>query len=395
MSLFGLPSLVGLLMQAIAALLIAVLCLALRNTMAGASIKYWSAGWLALFVALASLFAAFNAPVLQPIAQPVYVLGEYVFAYLVMAGCRRHVSGQPLRRKEAWMLVPGVLLAFGLPAAGGGNFNAFFAAHTLVYAYLFLLGFRVLWKATPHRRHAIGARVMKIALLLLTIDYAHYSPLFAASAYGLLPPVVPYLEYSPLYDLIFLVLLAFGMVMVATGEVQHALEVTNAQLAQTRDRLEAMAQLDHLTSALNRHAFYSMLGEPATDARPVLHGCAAMADVDNLKTINDRHGHAAGDAAIRAVATAMRSCIRADDLLFRWGGDEFLVLLIGMSESDARARLDAVNATLRGVTMPDLPEPVDLSVTLGYASFDSASSLEEVIALADTSMYDRKKTGSA
>ena len=58
-----------------------------------------------------------------------------------------------------------------------------------------------------------------------------------------------------------------------------------------------------------------------------LAGTAVIADIDNLKSINDQFGHAAGDAAIRAVATAIRSLIRADDLLFRWGGDEFLLVL--------------------------------------------------------------------
>jgi hypothetical protein len=65
--------------------------------------------------------------------------------------------------------------------------------------------------------------VLKVALGLLTLDYLHYAPIYAASAAGMLPDTVPYLEYSPLYDLIFLMLLAFGMVMVTTGEVQHEL----------------------------------------------------------------------------------------------------------------------------------------------------------------------------
>ena len=158
-----------------------------------------------------------------------------------------------------------------------------------------------------------------------------------------------------------------------------------------RDRLEAMVQLDHLTSALNRHGFYSIMQDPRTGERPVLRGCAAVADVDNLKAMNDRYGHAAGDAAIRAVASAIRSCIRADDLLFRWGGDEFLILLIGVTEAEARARLNGLNQQLRRTQIPGVPKLVDVSVTVGFAAFDSASSLDEVIALADTAMYGGKR----
>jgi diguanylate cyclase (GGDEF)-like protein len=235
---------------------------------------------------------------------------------------------------------------------------------------------------------------MKISLLLLTADYAHYAPLFAASSLQWISPTVPYLEYSPLYDLLLLVLLAFSMLMVMTGEVQHELERANADLARTRDRLEAMAQLDHLTAALNRHSFYSIVEDPRSTGRTVFRGCAAFADIDNMKVINDAFGHAAGDGAIRAVATAIRACIRADDLLFRWGGDEFLVLLIGVSEEEARGRLDNLNRRLEQTIIPGVPEPVDVRVSAGYAAFDSATSLDEVIALADSAMYGMKRTMS-
>jgi diguanylate cyclase (GGDEF)-like protein len=394
MALFVLPSLVGLLIQAVGALLVAILCMVLRSTVRREPLAYWSAGWLSLFIALGSLFLAFNFQTLQRVAEAVYILGEYVFAYLVIAGCRRYMKGERLQRKETGLFVPGVFLAVFLPTIGGGDFNVFFTVHTLIYAYLFLVAFRVLSQAVPDRGSVVGVRVMKVALILLVLDYAHYAPLFAASSYGVLPATLPYLEYSPLYDLIFLFMLAFGMVMVTTGEVQHELERTNKHLAQARDRLEAMAQLDHLTSALNRHAFYSIIGDSRPGGRVVFRGCAAVADIDNLKVINDRYGHAAGDAVIRAVARAIRAGIRADDLLFRWGGDEFLVLLIGMTELDARARLDAVNESLRGLTVAGAIEPIDVSITLGYAPFDSAGSLDEVIAVADTAMYGRKRTAT-
>jgi len=117
-----------------------------------------------------------------------------------------------------------------------------------------------------------------------------------------------------------------------------------------------------------------------------------LVDIDDLKVVNDQWGHPAGDAAIRAVATAIRSCIRADDLLFRWGGDEFLVLLFGVCEDEARARLDTLNLRLRQTALAGLPNPVDLSAAVGYASFDEATSFDDVIAVADTAMYGAKRS---
>jgi len=393
MLLFRQPSLVSLLIETIGVLLFATLCLILQKITNRRSLFYWAIGWFALFVALSSLFLAFRIPATQLITQPVYVFGEYVFAYMVIAGCRRYVSGKDAAKADRLLIVPAVFLAIFLPHIGGGDFNVFFAAHTLVCAYLFLVALRLLWRVWPNPGSMFGVRIVKIALVLLTIDYAHYAPLFVVSAYRYARGVQAYLIYWPLYDFVFLVLLAFGMVMVATGEVQHDLEVVNARLAEARDRLEAIAQFDHLTSALNRHAFYSIIGDSRAHGRVVFSGCAAIADIDNLKVINDRYGHRAGDIAIRAVGGAIRSCIRADDLLFRWGGDEFLVLLIGMSEADARARLENVNDSLRRTIISGALQPVDVSVAVGYAPFESAATLEEVIALADTAMYGRKRAG--
>ena len=159
----------------------------------------------------------------------------------------------------------------------------------------------------------------------------------------------------------------------------------HSDLEKARDRLAGVAQLDHLTSAFNRHAFYQV---PDRD----LSGTAVFADIDNLKSINDQFGHGAGDTAIRACATALRSHIRADDLLFRWGGDEFLVLLLGFSEADARKRLSNVNDLLRDIHIAGTGGgTMTVSVSMGLAAFDAAESLDEVIRVADTAMYGHKR----
>lgn len=394
MAFLALPSLVGLLVQALAVLLIAALCFVLQRTVRREPLWYWSIGWLALFAGLTALFFSFEFRAFQSIGYSIYLFSEYLFGYLLIAGCRRYVAGQPTRRREGWLVLPGAYLALFLPRIGGGDFNVFFIVHTMIYSYLFLAAFRVLWNARRTHGGFTGVRVMEVALVALTIDYLHYAPIFAGSYFGFFPTTVAYLQYSPLYDLILLVMLGFGMVMVMTGEVQHELELANADLAQTRDRLAALAQLDHLTSALNRHAFYSIIEDPRSGDSGLLRGCAALADIDNMKAINDRYGHVVGDAAIRAVATAIRSAIRADDLLFRWGGDEFLVLLIGVSESEARARLDRLRPSFLWTTISGVGEPVSVSVSVGYAPFESAASLDEVIAMADTAMYGKKRTVS-
>jgi len=381
------PSLSGLLLQAIGALLLTTLCLVLWRTMHQRPLALWSAGWATLSVSLTALWVAFYFDGYRQAGQVVYLFGEYVFGYLVIAGCRNFATGAVPRRRDAWMLVPLLILCVALAQFASGNVNVFFAVHTLIYSYLFFVALRVLRDVTPNPQSALGLRVMKLTLLLLTMDYLHYAPFFAASSWQKLSVIDAYLAYAPLYDLIFQVMLMFGMVMLVTGQVQHELVVAIADLKRTRDRLETTSQLDPLTGALNRRAFERR--RPA-DARA--HGVVVVADLDNLKDLNDRFGHAAGDAALRLVTDALRSCIRDGDLLFRWGGDEFVGLLERETEAGGEARFAKLNDKLRHLKLPGMDAEVDLSVSVGLVPFDGPASLEDAIALADEAMYRRKKT---
>lgn len=116
-----------------------------------------------------------------------------------------------------------------------------------------------------------------------------------------------------------------------------------------------------------------------------------MIDIDDLKAVNDHHGHMTGDAAIRAVASAIRACIQADDLLFRWGGDEFLVVLFGATEPEARERFRYLGPRLKETSLAGLSSPIDLSAAVGLAPFAEATSVDDVIVLADAMMYGAKK----
>lgn len=379
-SLFANPSLIGLLLQATAVLMIAGMCLALLQTSRRTALVAWTIAWVALFVALVSLLAAFQVEGIAHLTLPVYMFGEYVFAYLVYAGCREYATGRSFSTRDVW--TAGVLLvpAIGLPVICRWQFNVFYPFHALIYAYLFLCAWRQLALAKPTVRGRTGLLVLKIALLVLMALYAVYAPVFAAASLGWIATNPAFLAFAPFYDILALMLLGFGMVMMTSGDVHSDLE-------EARDFLAGVAHQDHLTSAFNRHAFYQVLDQDLT-------GTAVFADIDNLKLINDQFGHAAGDAAIRACATALRSYIRADDFLFRWGGDEFLVLLLGVPESEARRRMADVNDLLRGVQQPDAEHPMTVAMSMGFAHFTSAESLDEVIRLADTAMYGHKRKRS-
>ncbi len=190
--------------------------------------------------------------------------------------------------------------------------------------------------------------------------------------------------------LITLLAILFGTVMVRMRKVRRELESTNRKLLQARDQLELLVQMDPLTEALNRHAFHSLLRRPESGQDAVTSGSVAVLDIDNLKPINDTMGHTAGDKAIRAVARATRSLVRADDMLFRWGGDEFLVLMFKLPQPEASRRMEKLNKILEENCESWIGMRLTVTVSFGVAGFTSLTDLGQAIEQADKAMYARR-----
>ena len=381
---------VGLAIQCIGILLLTLLSLFMRSTIRSASLKYWTASWASLSVALLSLFIAFRFLPSQRLFYSLYFFGEYLFGLLFIAGSRSQVTGAALRKRHAYALIPALAVAFVLPYLSR-DFNDLFMIHAVIVAALFATAFITLRKGFKSDEPSAGIRVMSTALLLLTIGFLHYVPVFGARK-GLWGVTVPasYLQFTSVFDLLFETLLGFGTVMVLMESVRHEVEHANRKLTEARDQLELLVQMDPLTEALNRHAFHSLLRRPEKGQETKTSGSVAVIDIDNLKPINDTFGHTVGDKAIRAVARAMRSLVRADDMLFRWGGDEFLVLMFNLPQEEALRRMEKLNLILEEHGGRWTSVPITVTVSFGVAGFDSLTGLGEAIEAADKAMYAQR-----
>lgn len=155
-------------------------------------------------------------------------------------------------------------------------------------------------------------------------------------------------------------------------------------------RLLAEASVDPLTGLLNRRSIERALHRELTRAaRHHLPLAVVFVDVDGLSTINNTHGHRAGDAALRLVATCLKIGLRPYDAAGRWGGDEFVVLLPQTDEAGATAvvhRLKAVDTALATA----LNFPVGVSCGVAVYPADGVSA-EELLAAADHRMYVEKE----
>ncbi|MEF2230706.1 MAG: sensor domain-containing diguanylate cyclase [Pseudodesulfovibrio sp.] len=155
-----------------------------------------------------------------------------------------------------------------------------------------------------------------------------------------------------------------------------------------QSRLEHMAKSDPLTGAANRRAIDERFNLAAYKAdRYGTPFSIILIDLDAFKEINDRHGHIEGDAILRAVSQKIMCTIRPSDLLARWGGDEFMVLLDGKTfEAETLAK------RIRAAMAEDASIPVSFSC--GIAGFREGDNLNALAKRADIAMYEAKKSGS-
>ncbi len=154
-------------------------------------------------------------------------------------------------------------------------------------------------------------------------------------------------------------------------------------------RLEDQAQLDALSGALTRRAFEGL----ATLALQQGTASVLLLDVDHFKRINDSWGHAAGDAAIRAVGAVVRGQLRETDALGRVGGEEFAVLLPGQGEADALRVAERIRSELARVGYEARGERRTFTVSVGVAASRRGETYEEWLHRADCALYVAKRSG--
>jgi len=168
------------------------------------------------------------------------------------------------------------------------------------------------------------------------------------------------------------------------------LEHARADLQRRHDDLQRTAARDPLTGLLNRAALEQMRKRPEAMRKLEAAGYAlAVVDVDHFKKVNDRHGHLIGDEVLRAVAAVIASSVRDGDIAVRYGGEEFLVVLLATSLS---AAFEVAERIRENVTLAPLPFPV--SVSIGVAAGEpKRDTPEQVFELADQALYQAKAGG--
>ncbi len=168
------------------------------------------------------------------------------------------------------------------------------------------------------------------------------------------------------------------------------------EVEEARAAAQRLAWNDELTGSLNRRRFAEMVRREIIGAertgKPLT---VALLDLDDFKRINDRHGHAAGDAVLREVASTIRGVMRATDLSARWGGEEFCIALPGADLEGAVLVAQRVRAAIGALRVStDAGEVISCTATIGLAERgDRDETLDALFNRADRAMYRAKQSG--
>ncbi len=249
----------------------------------------------------------------------------------------------------------------------------------------------LLW--LPGARRTMGSIATGTAFGLLAALWLAYALSFGMSI-GAIAPVragIMLASFNSYFDLSFNVVLGYAMVLVLMEDNKREVNDAEAELRLTHDQLRRAALYDSLTDSLNRRAFAEDVGLEMVKAT---FGTVVLADLDNLKLVNDRYGHTTGDQLLRRCADALRATLRRYDKLYRWGGDEFMLLVPSARASDVLVRLQQALDSADGVEVAG-GERIRLAVSLGAADYVSAEELGFAIERADRAMYAEKSRRKA
>lgn len=180
----------------------------------------------------------------------------------------------------------------------------------------------------------------------------------------------------------------------AKNDAKAEIRRLKSQLAKALARIEqlrAAADTDFLLGIANRRGFERELSRAISYIqRYHASGALIVLDVDRLKPINDRFGHAAGDEVLKAIVAVLSRQIRSSDVIGRLGGDEFALLLWNLSETDARAKAAALEADIDRLGFAFAGSPVATGVSAGVVILGPHSETDKSLADADCAMYVRK-----
>ena len=206
-------------------------------------------------------------------------------------------------------------------------------------------------------------------------------------------------RYPPVVEAVHLVFAAIVMAAVSVlaqrmGALRRRLSAQKKELEAALVQIRILATQDELTGLVNRRHMTELLSvehaRVRRDAAPMMLG---LLDIDWFKCINDQHGHGAGDAVLRIFAATVRSSLRSTDVLARWGGEEFLLMMPGTEQAQATRCIERVREGLKHTSLDHIAPGLRVTFSAGLCACGASDSVEATIERADQALYLAKGEG--
>ncbi|MGE4049881.1 MAG: diguanylate cyclase, partial [Piscinibacter sp.] len=203
----------------------------------------------------------------------------------------------------------------------------------------------------------------------------------------------PEVEFAH-FLVIAIILPAVSMLAGQLGRLRDALKRQKAELREALAHNEVLALRDELTGLANRRHMAALI--EAERERCAAHGsrfCLAVLDIDRFKRINDTHGHPVGDRVLEVFAQEALAAIREADVLARWGGEEFMLMLPDTRLTAARLGLERLRTRVEALRVAHGSGELGFTLSAGLVEYTPGEPLVEAIARADRALYQAKQQG--
>lgn len=331
-------------------------------------------GLMAAGVAAANWFVWIGVAPARPITAwtVVTLVGMGVFYVLIRSGWSRRLDDPSLTVPQMVFSIASAAAAYALLGPGRGG----------VFPVLLVILMFGMFIATP--RQIRGVSLYAVAL---------FGAVMALMATRRPAVYVPAIEFGH-FVMVATMLPAVSILASRLARMRQRSRQQRADLKEALARIRELATRDELTGLINRrHMQQLMEQEHRRCARSGQTFCLAVIDIDHFKPVNDRHGHAGGDEVLRTVAQEAARQLRISDVLARWGGEEFVLMmpdaraaLTGAACERLRERIESLRVSVRG-------EAIAVTLSIGLAEHRAAESVAETLERADRALYEAKGQG--
>lgn len=342
----------------------------------------WTWAWVIYAVAIGAVVTRYFGRGVLPaganrVLDAIYLVGKLAFFLALLLGALRFAGRTTRTAVPVFVLLAyaAVVLLEGTTLDSFVAWQSPFAVAASAVSAACVLG-------CPPKRRSIGSRITGGSFAFLTALWTLYGvSFFLVGTTSIRTSPIAALRMlatlNSFIDLIAAVVLAFGMAVLVLEEAKRSADDAHAELARAHEALRQSARLDTLTGALTRAAF--------REATFVGAGAVALVDLDDLKLVNDAFGHAAGDRMLAHFASTLARALPADARMYRWGGDEFVIVAPATAPTAATRLLAVAIASVEPLVIDD--DRVSVGASFGVAGYASAAELDRAVARADEAMY--------